>query len=84
MRNGATAETAPKAQSGSMVPAPSNENPTRPFPTNPDSSEMANPDLWCPVNHVHLQDLSKERAEISGLLSNSISGFGSSAIKGSQ
>lgn len=80
MGNGAAglytqAETTPKPWSGRMVLAPSSGNPTCPFLTDPDSSEMAKTVLWCPADDVHLLDLSKEIAEIDNLLSNGISGF---------
>lgn len=65
-----------------MVLAPSSGDPTCPFLMASDSSEMAKIDLWCLENDVHLQDLSKEIAEICHLPSISISGFGSLAIEG--
>lgn len=71
----AQAETTPKPWSGEMELAPSSGNPTCPFLADPDSSEMAKTDLWCPANDVHLWDLSKEIAEISSLLSHGISEF---------
>lgn len=80
MGNGAAglytqAEMTPKPRSGRMVLAPSSGDPTRPFLTDFGSSEMVKIDLWCLENDVHLQDLSKEIAEICHLLSISISGI---------